>query len=285
MRSRGRITSGSVNEGHIMSILPSTLFKYEGFNTYSLQNLKAQSVYFGSPLNFNDPYDCAITGIFAEPTHEELEAIRGAYNAKADVPDDIKDTLTAMTEDELAAWMQKIAEGATADERKKFAATKGITCFSEINDDLLMWSHYGGQYKGFCLEFRTTGEMFGKVRKVRYMDSMPVLNIADAIVNNNYEQIIDLYCTKSTAWRHEHEWRAIHNQAGTLFTYEADTLKAVYFGPDIDQHAREIVCLILAGQNPDVELWQGKRSATKFKVEFDRFTYMPYIEAKKKGLR
>ena len=40
---------------------PTTVFKYTPFTTQSLLNLAASSVYFGSPRDFNDPYDCAIT--------------------------------------------------------------------------------------------------------------------------------------------------------------------------------------------------------------------------------
>lgn len=40
--------------------LPSSLFKFERFTTQALSNLKEQVIYFSSPRNFNDPYDCSI---------------------------------------------------------------------------------------------------------------------------------------------------------------------------------------------------------------------------------
>ena len=43
----------------------------------------------------------------------------------------------------------------------------GITCLSEVKDDLLMWSHYGGKYKGFCLEFDSKYAPFTKTLKVK----------------------------------------------------------------------------------------------------------------------
>ena len=64
-----------------------------------------------------------------------------------------------------------------------------------------------------------------------------------------------------------------------------DALKAVYFGPDISPEALEIVCLLLAGQNSTVRLFRGQRSTTEFKVDFASFTYTPYLEAKRLGLR
>jgi len=189
-----------------------------------------------------------------------------------------------MPPEELKEQMVNAATNALRDAREKFLSDNGVTCFSERNDDLLMWSHYGGQYKGFCLEFRTKHEPFNKLRDVQYVPGMPTLHIDTVIVDKNYDQLLDLYCTKSDVWSYEQEWRGFHEKAGTLFSYKPEALKAVYFGPDIERQALEIVCLILAGQNSDVELWEGKRSETEFKTQFSFFTYTSHIEAKRKGL-
>lgn len=65
-----------------VSELPDTIFKYQGFNVLSLQNLKAQAIYFASPSQFKDPYDCAITAGFHDPTPDEVEAMRQHYLRK-----------------------------------------------------------------------------------------------------------------------------------------------------------------------------------------------------------
>ena len=96
--------------------------------------------------------------------------------------------------------------------------------------------------------------------------------------------MLDFFCTKSESWRYESEWRSFDDHAGTLFTYETAALESVFFGPDIDIQSMEIVCLILAGQNPDVKLWKGKRSEDKFEVIFENFTYTSYVDSKGLGL-
>lgn len=267
-----------------MKKAPKTIFKYENYTVQSLLNLKSNSVYFGSPKNFNDPYDCAIKAPIAEPTPEELQRVLEHYISDPTVSDQLKNQLITMSPQELKKELVNGAVKALNDARDKFLNNNGVTCFSERNDDLLMWSHYGGQYKGFCLEFRTEHEPFNKLRKVKYVPKMPALRIDTVIVDKSYDHITDLYCTKSEAWVYEQEWRGFHVKAGTLFSYKAEALKAVYFGPDIERQALEIVCLILAGQNPDVELWEGKRNDTEFKTQFTFFTYTSHIEAKRKGL-
>jgi len=46
----------------------------------------------------------------------------------------------------------------------------------------------------------------------------------------------------------------------------------------------EILCLIIQGQNPQVEFWRGRLSKSEFKVEFEKVDYMPHVVAKEMGL-
>lgn len=161
---------------------------------------------------------------------------------------------------------------------------RGVSCFSEVNNELLMWSHYADKYKGFCLEFDTNHEPFSKVRKVNYTDQMPTLSITEALINNDYDQVLELYCTKSGSWAYDKEWRCIHQPAGTSWTYEFDALVGIYFGPEIDPIALEIICSIVKGQNSNVKFWQGFRSSETFSVEFKSFEYTSNLEARKLGM-
>jgi hypothetical protein len=266
-----------------MKNIPKTIFKYEGLTVNSLLNLKSQSIYFGSPRNFRDPYDCAITAAIADPTPEEFQRLLNYFMNSDAVPEAMKVELSIMPPQKLNRMLHKIAQESLKERRDKFLKESGVSCFSARNDDLLMWSHYGGGYKGFCLEFRTAYEPFDKLREVQYVKKMPTISIDSFIVKMGF-QFFDLFCTKSEAWLYEEEWRGFHKEAGTVFGYAPDALKAVYFGPDIERQALEIVCLILAGQNRKVELWRGIRSESEFKVKFTSFSYTSFIEAKRHGL-
>ena len=263
---------------------PDRIYKYEPFTSQSLQNLKAQSIYFGSPLGFNDPYDCALKAGIEEPSDKDIEKIKTHYLNDADLPVSARKEFEGKSIEDLKNIITRSAQAMLRTHTESFLKNKGVTCFSERNDDLLMWSHYGGRYKGFCLEFDTNFEAFTKMRRVTYTNEMPRINAAKMLVENDYDQILDLFCTKSDAWVYEKEWRSIHNDVGTLFTYEAQALKSVYLGPDIDRQSMEIICLILSGQNPEVEFWQGHRSEEKFEVYFEKFTYISHAEAKNRGL-
>jgi len=165
-----------------------------------------------------------------------------------------------------------------------FLLQRGVSCFSEKVDSLLMWSHYADHCKGFCLEFDTATEAFEKIRKVRYAKEMPEFDVVSMYCAEEFDPVSELYCTKAIDWAYEHEWRGIHDKAGTAFCYEGSALTGVYFGPDMPFAAIEIIALILSGQNEHVQLWQGARSKSSFSVEFQPVTYTSHLDAKQKGL-
>ena len=78
-----------------------------------------------------------------------------------------------------------------------------IAYFTEKNDSILMWAHYGNHLKGYCLELNTRKdpEFFKGIRKVEYS-------------GKRYEKIDEgLYFQKFTDWEYECEWRIAYNPA------------------------------------------------------------------------
>ena len=264
--------------------LPHRVYKYEPFSARSLQSLKEQAIYFGSPMNFNDPYDCALSPSIKEPSDNDIENIRSRYLSRVDLEPKVRRCFEISSAATLRIMLLRVGQGLLDTEISKFLSTRGVSCFSEVNSSLLMWSHYGGHFKGFCLEFRTDLDLFQKLRKVRYTDQMPEVEIGPMLCDDDFEQVLDLYCTKALDWQYEQEWRGIHNQAGTGYTYPTDALTGIYLGPEMPFSAFEIVALIVAGQNSHVQLWQGRRSKSEFTVDFESVKYTSHLEAKRLGL-
>lgn len=266
--------------------LPSKLYKYQAFESRSLENLKAHGIFFNSPLSFNDPYDCATNPFVKRPDSNQVEEIRQRYLADPTIPANVKAELNAQSVSDLQVMLERCGKDAIKETINRFLVERGVTCFSEKNDDLLMWAHYGGSYKGFCLEFSTEFLPFSAAKKVSYHEKIPETLITPflAETNPNLDLVADFFCIKPSSWSYEYEWRIIHQQKNTLYHYEANALTGVYFGPEISEEALEIICLILRGQNKFVKFWQGKRSETEFKVEFTEFNYMSHLEAKDLGL-
>jgi hypothetical protein len=257
--------------------LPDKLYKYESFSVQSLLNLKNQTVFFASPSEFNDPFDCAIKAELKDPTEEEIIKLRDIYLSR-DWPNHVINALKTTPLARLKPTLIRAVREANEEIIDTFIKTKGVSCFSEVNDELLMWAHYSNKYTGFCLEFSTNNELFEKAHIVEYVDQMPKLNILHAYGDSDQFEMLRLFCTKSKSWEYEKEWRVIHDEVGTAYTYPTNALTGVYFGPKMPRDIIEIICIVLQAQNRHVKFWKGRRSETKFKVEFEQVFFTPALK-------
>lgn len=259
---------------------PPRLYKYAAFTAQNLENLKDQGIYFNSPRNFNDPYDCSVIPSIRTPTDADVESIRGRYLADPAIRSPVREQLQRATTERLRQMFMTSAKEVASANVKAFSETRGVSCFSESCDDLLMWAHYGGNYRGFCLEFDTS--YFPKAKKVLYSAEMPSFDPVPVLRHELEDSdFMSMFSSKSPSWAYEKEWRVFHAQAGTLYHYPSSVLTGVYFGPEISQAALEIVCLILQGQNKTVSLWKGSRNTSNFKLTSRASTISPTCRRRK----
>jgi hypothetical protein len=122
--------------------LPVNLYKYEAFSTQSLENLKAQRIYFGSPLEFNDPYDCATNPIVSQLSPEDAKEIREHYLNKESITQEEKLKFEQMPVDSWQEMLQRVGAEEISSAIVRFGRERGVSCFSERNDDLLMWGEF-----------------------------------------------------------------------------------------------------------------------------------------------
>lgn len=305
---------------------PKKLYQYQGFNNYSIQNLKNNQIFFNSPLNFNDPYDCLHT-IQLEPLSNNIIAktfgetynspelsnltkkllddlinknelvaffsilsqkkldnnkIEGLNQIEIAIKDDTifeqeKKEAAKFIKENINSITQKIIE----ENRSNVLSKYGISCFSEINNDLLMWAYYADGHKGFCLEFDTTMAPFATAKKVRYKKEAPIFSPelfleSDSRKNNDFHEIF--LSTKFVQWKNEKVWRLIHKESGTKYTYSSKALTGIYFGTKIDPTAMEIILTILRSQNPFIKFYKMEKDPSKFKIHPLEINYLTHLE-------
>lgn len=234
----------------------------------TLRNLRSRVIYIGSSSRFNDPYDCAFVPNVIDPRPSQLEEIRSwglaNYGHLARLPTE----LATYDHDRLTKEVRHAALTVIRRAIEEFPKNRGVACFSEANDNLLMWSHYSDRYRGMCLEFDTTDEIFQFTKPVNYVQSLPPVNPYDTLILKQTTELVDmLFRTKSIAWKYEREWRLVYGKQEE-YCYSGATLTGVYFGPDMDDTTKDIIRSLVAAPDGQTRFWDGKRSDKQFKVDF-----------------
>ncbi|MDD2307359.1 MAG: DUF2971 domain-containing protein [Prolixibacteraceae bacterium] len=140
---------------------------------------------------------------------------------------------------------------------EKFLKSSYVTCFSETNDDFLMWSHYSSKHTGICIEFTMENDnmfpyerarneysrdrkhdldkyksrmseweaksfiFWDNIRKVVYQDEQPFINFFDfaAVFENEYDcDLIGL--SKSWTHKYAHELELVFSTKTKHWKYE-----------------------------------------------------------------
>lgn len=141
------VHSESINYAVDQGSLPKYLYRYRTINENFMDSLQNDYLWFSKLDDFNDPFD----GRLVMPqtyTHVEIcdymekvgkisrsQASNIVFNAVKNMAD-------------FCRFVENVIQAQK--ERTK------ICCFSPINDNILMWSHYSDSHKGVCLEFNVT---------------------------------------------------------------------------------------------------------------------------------
>ncbi|WP_300700972.1 DUF2971 domain-containing protein [Bacteroides sp.] len=198
-------------------IIPRYVYKYVDIQS-AIKIIQTNSIKFNSTSNFNDPYD-GKAFIQYNFSYEDISSFFGFSNLPVQ-EQNIEVSKKAMDISE----MQKMAHSLYANFDKKTA----ITCFSEIGDNIKMWSHYANSHKGICLKFDLIKDLnfFSIPVKVEYNDKITSYKFSEA-ENFIYKQ----YSTKSKEWEYEKEIRIIKsNTSPSLIEFKKEALIDMVFG-------------------------------------------------------
>lgn len=255
---------------------PRRLYKYQRFSAQALTALKTRTIWFGRPDKLNDPFDCAVPLRFAEVGLEDCVRMLGA---KGDAEwGRIKSNkkyvdATGRPTEELRSLLQEAGEKAFREHSEKAYWRLGVTCFSEVPDSTLLWSHYGGGHRGLCLEFDTSSPWLSKLHKVRYSDDIPEIDVVDELIGRD-SRVLEPLLTKAACWSYEREWRAIHNEADTAYCYGVEALAGVYLGARLTEAEKDLVAHTLHGA--PTRLYAVGRDDTSFRLRIQTVKYTPF---------
>jgi hypothetical protein len=211
-------------------------------------------LFWPSPRSFNDPFDCAPVPEFPQSLVERRQYARDLVGrtATSETKYQKKAIVGRMLHDNLAALEKSAVEIVHGR-----LAKVGVCSFSEVPDDILMWSHYADSHQGICLRFSPTMYDWKHFlpHEVEYSRHRPILALQD--------QNMDAWCkaallTKAEQWDYEREWRTFDIDGHGFRSFRPSMLDGVILGARMRNDDREAVMSWLDRRRaPGIKLYQA----------------------------
>ncbi|MBQ3114271.1 MAG: DUF2971 domain-containing protein [Phascolarctobacterium sp.] len=282
--------------------IPKYLYQYQRFDKYSIENLKQEQAWYKIPCEFNDPYDTFFT-YDKEVVREDIlgKDMLNSLVLKSDelgivftekeksafkeLPyKDVKDYLVekgfdfTVIDEQIKTALDRYKD--KTDDRiksriKQLQRLLFVTCLSEINDSILMWSHYGGQHSGFCVEYKLRDTEFENYLEPVIYD-YKIFNLTDLMLRDekviNPLYVIYAAMRKNIDWEYEREWRIIKwntlrlEEKGHLFAMPKPS--AIYCGSKISKDNKKTILSIAKYKN--LKVFQMEMDLKEFKLNSTR---------------
>lgn len=284
------------------------LYRYQPFHRKNIEKnnfvdnleiFQKKELFFVSPLDFNDPFDCKAflthNGCTAEDLFKYIcwqfkcSPLRQT-NTDEEIRNDAFNSLCDVLGDEIFKGVSELSESLERHKANYFRDIKGdastdkqgigVLSLSGKNDNILMWGHYADGHKGYCLEFnRERLENWlkvipAKLAKVDYMNSYPTLRDFLECVKNGIGSSLDglFLLRKSSHWGYEEEWRAIVNidwkvAAPQIHSFPEQILTGVIFGCEMPDEHIITIRSYLDSWNEKPKIYRADKSESNYALE------------------
>jgi hypothetical protein len=155
---------------------------------------------------------------------------------------------------------------------------KGITCFSEDNLNLLMWSLYADSHKGICIGFNIE-KLYHSVKrngynevallKVIYVNELEPINFFE----DSYKAVANWMRTKSDSWKYEKEIRLsfgpykANNADCDFVSFDLKAIEEIYLGSQMQNEEEDKIIKFIESNNLTTKIYKISLNDQKFKLE------------------
>ena len=241
-----------------------SLYKYQSISKNSLSLLINKSIWLSKPDTFNDPFDGTVELQSATSVNDFKKRMESTGTA----PEEIDKYANQLTEDKLV----KINDVMKTYSEKMFLYIQqaGVYSLTRSNDNILMWSHYGEEHKGFCIEYKRneTNQLGNEnyTRPVEYEIDYPIIKSLDSMATEKLTEVAkELICIKAENWKYEKEWRMMVFEKGNIEIPRPAAISAIIFGCKTSDNNKKVIKNILS-KEPEIEFKQAMMVKNQFKL-------------------
>ncbi|MBQ8057541.1 MAG: DUF2971 domain-containing protein [Ruminococcus sp.] len=200
---------------------PAFLYKYCGDSNRTIENLKANKIWFSAPCNFNDVFDCDILIDDNQVFQNTLELIPNKREFRKG------SSKWRMLNQKISKGLRKLRANF-----EKMKTTIGVFCLSELDDSLLMWSHYANNHCGICVEYELLSINkqlgFSPVPVIYSSERSSIRSINPNTIDTDTKSVfIKSLISKSPEWSYEKEWRIIQDKGACGINWNTENKGAL----------------------------------------------------------
>lgn len=249
------------------------LYKYYSNFRFALDCINHNRIHLAPAISFNDPFDAAVNSFtfsnlnircpwqtfintvrdylikipeerrresYAEMLHYTIytQVLPTTENKYMLVKDRLKQLYAFFPKPTFSCeeFIEAVDEGFSAGGGEVVQVFCKASCFSELWNSVPMWSYYGKEHRGICIEFdlqlldRTdelNREILEALAPVHYSPiraGVPYLSDQPSL--NNF------FFTKTDEWSHEHEWRIVCETEEEFLPFPC--ISNIYIGAKFD---------------------------------------------------
>lgn len=246
-------------------------YKYLPFgkDKLSLNVIKEGTIKFTCPLDFNDPFDCQPVP-YIDKHVKKKEYFKWAENQMAHLS-------PANRSQEMNKLYRRLSRGVLSGDILNInLRTMGVLSLSRTCNDILMWSHYAENHKGFVVGFHYQSSYESSFEKgiahllpyrVAYEKDRPVFNFSES------HELMKCMLVKSPQWEYEQEERAFtFNEGPGIHKYDRESrLYSVIAGAKIEPNNLSLLKDAVKKASDElgisIKLKQAKLSNKSFSID------------------
>ncbi|VXC20433.1 conserved hypothetical protein [Luteimonas sp. 9C] len=260
---------------------PPYLYKFRSFNPHLIAELCNSEIYFASPITLNDPLDSKPSIILDLPLERLEELFCRTMEESPKSGDPARElaicryNATEGTSDALAIQQRyKLSVELKIHQMLlNWIGSTGVLSLASNWDCPLMWSHYGAQHTGVCLEYSTRDHVAKNLLMVRYdaPRSVSLQDLYDWKLKGDFaarKRVLETsFLAKAPAWSYEEEWRCLARSSGP-HSVPFD-LAAIYFGERCNSSVRTAIVKTMHDRSKPLHFYDVSFSQDNFALRRD----------------
>ena len=265
--------------------IPVSFFKYRPLENKSdqldwlLETICAGRMYWPSPNQFNDPFDCVPN--YEMPNGPDLTSLIQRLH-RENQPDANRQERRKFIRSSKGINPKQFAIE-FRDKMNAHLRDTALYSLAVVPDNILMWSHYANAHQGVCLRFngRKFVEKFVTGYPVTYVSDRPTIRIG---FDPPLDVLGKLILNKADIWAYEEEWRFIdYNGKAGLRQLSPQTLNGVVLRCRIQSAAESAITEAIGRQTTPPALYKAVCDTDHFKVQLEPLNEKAALENSAKG--